>query len=183
MEDDISYKPVTVTERRLIRTWRQAGLRQSEIAHRLVRPRSTISREIARNKGGNGYQPEQANRIAQERARRPEIRRFTEEVKSDAEGLLREGWTPEMISGRARYKGRQWVCKETIYKHIYADSKTGGDLWENLPRAHRNRPPSPSTPQPSALIPQPSAFAHIPSPHGAPTEEFCCDSVPGSTPK
>ena len=135
----MSYKRVTVTERRLIRMWRQAGFRQSEMACLLARPRSTISREIARNKGGNGYLPEQANRLAEERAKRPGIRRFTEEVKSDAEGLLREGWTPEMIGGRARLEGRPWVCKETIYKHIYADAKAGGDLWENLPRAHRKR--------------------------------------------
>jgi len=31
------------------------------------------------------------------------------------------------------------VCKETIYKHVYADAKAGGTLWENLPRARRKR--------------------------------------------
>lgn len=31
------------------------------------------------------------------------------------------------------------MCKETIYKYIYADAKDGGDLWRNLPRAHRKR--------------------------------------------
>jgi IS30 family transposase len=57
----------------------------------------------------------------------------------DAEKRLRQGWTPEIISGRARLEGRAWVCKETIYKHVYADAKASGDLWRNLPRAHRKR--------------------------------------------
>jgi IS30 family transposase len=135
----MTYKRVTVFERRCIRRWRQAGFNQSEIARRLDRPRSTISRETTRNTGGNGYQPHQAHRMAQERARRPGPRRFTEEVKADAEARLCNGWTPDMISGRARLEQRPWVCKETIYKHIYADAKVGGDLWKNLPRAHRKR--------------------------------------------
>lgn len=135
----MTYRRVTVTERRLIRMWRQAGYGQREIARRLGRSASTICREIARNTGGNGYQPRQAHRMAQERVRRPGPRRFTEEVKADAEVRLRDGWTPEMISGRARLEGRAWVCKETIYKHIYANAKAGGDLWRYLPRAHRKR--------------------------------------------
>jgi len=135
----VAYRRVTVTERRLIRMWRQAGYGQREIARRLGRSASTISREITRNTGGCGYRPEQAHGLAQERARRPGPRRFTEEVQADAEARLADGWTPEMISGRARLEGRPWVCKETIYKHVYADAKAGGDLWKNLPRARRKR--------------------------------------------
>jgi IS30 family transposase len=60
-------------------------------------------------------------------------------VRVDAEAQLKEGWTPEMIGERARMEGRPWVCKETIYKHVYADAKAGGDLWKNLPRAKRKR--------------------------------------------
>ena len=60
-------------------------------------------------------------------------------MRGDAEARLREGWTPEIISQRARLDGRAWVCKETIYKHVYADAKTGGELWKHLPRARRKR--------------------------------------------
>ena len=77
--------------------------------------------------------------LAQERALRPGPRRFTDEVRLDAEARLREGWTPEIISGRARLEGRAWVCKETIYKHVYTDAKLGGDLWAHLPRSRRKR--------------------------------------------
>lgn len=133
------YRRMTVVERRLIRMWRQAGYGQREIARLLSRAPSTICREIARNSGGAGYRPEQAHRMAQARARRPGPRRFTEDVKVDAETRVRNGWTPEMICGRARLEGRAWVCKETIYKHIYADAEAGGDLYKCLPRAHRKR--------------------------------------------
>ncbi|MBT3295769.1 MAG: helix-turn-helix domain-containing protein, partial [Verrucomicrobia bacterium] len=100
--------------------WRQAGYGKREIARRLGRSPSSICREVARNTGGNGYQPRQAHEMAQDRAKRPGPRRFTEEVKADAESRLQDGWTPDMISGRARLEGRPWVCKETIYTHIYA---------------------------------------------------------------
>jgi transposase, IS30 family len=135
----MTYKRVTDAERRLIRMWRQEGCGQREVARRLRRSPSTVSREIDRNSGRNSYLPGQAHRMAQERAKRPGSRRFTEAVKEDAETRLRDGWTPAIISGRARVEGRFSVCKETIYKHIYADSKAGGDLWKYLPRARRQR--------------------------------------------
>lgn len=135
----MAYKRVTKTERNLIRMWRQAKYGLREIARRLGRSPSSICREIMKNSGGNGYQPHQAHAMAQARAKRPGARRFTEEVKKDAEARLKEGWTPDMIGGRARLEGRPWVCKETIYKHIYVDAKAGGDLWKKLPRAHRKR--------------------------------------------
>lgn len=64
---------------------------------------------------------------------------FTEDVRVEAERRLREGWTPEIISGRARMEGRPWVCKETIYKPVYTEAKAAGGLWRNQPRAHRKR--------------------------------------------
>jgi transposase, IS30 family len=139
MEDVVTYKRVTEEERRLIYRWRREGYGVRETARRLGRSAGSISRELARNRGKRGYRWKQAHWKAGERAKRPGPRRFTEAVRLDAEKKLREGWTPEIISGRARMEGRAWVCKETIYKHVYAEAKTGGELWKNLPRAHRKR--------------------------------------------
>lgn len=135
----MTYKRVTIEERRLIYRWcrEQCGVR--EIGRRLGRAASSISRELFRNRGKKGYRPRQADWKARERARRAGARRFTDAVRLDVERRLRAGWTPEIISGRARLEGRAWVCKETIYQHVYADAKAGGDLWRNLPRAHRKR--------------------------------------------
>ncbi|MEI7903485.1 MAG: IS30 family transposase [bacterium] len=135
----MAYKRVTGEERRLVYSWRRAGCGVREMARRLGRAASSISRELLRNRGQRGYRSKQAHWQATEKAKRPGARRFTEAVRVDAEARLREGWTPEIIGQRARLEGRAWVCKETIYKHIYADAKNGGTLWTNLPRAHRKR--------------------------------------------
>lgn len=134
-----NFKRVTAEERTLIYRWRKEGKAQREIARRLDRNASTISRELACNTGKRGYRPKQAHGKSQAKAKRPGPRRFTEEVQVDAEARLKEGWTPEIIGQRARLEGRPWVSKETIYKHIYADAKAGGTLWKNLPRAKRKR--------------------------------------------
>jgi len=135
----VSYTRVTGEERRLIYDWRQEGKCFREIARLLKRAASTVIREVLRNTGGRGYRPKQAHELAEARARRPGPRRFTDEVRLDAEEKLREGWTPEVICGRAAHEGRPHVCKETIYKHVYEDAKAGGNLWESLPRAKRKR--------------------------------------------
>ena len=135
----MAYKRVTEEERTFIYRWRQKGENPSEMGRRLGRAVSSISREIARNTGRRGYRPKQAHEKAQAQARRSGPRRFTETVRVDAEARIKEGWTPEIIGERARLEGRPWVCKETIYKHIYADAKAGGTLWMHLPRAKRKR--------------------------------------------
>lgn len=135
----MTYTRVTEIERSQIYMLRQAGKGVREIARLLLRTASTISREVFRNTGGKGYRPKQAQELAEERARRPGPRRFTEEVRRDVEEKLRKGWTPEIICGRAKLEGRAHVCKETVYKHVYEDAKAGGDLWERLPRAKRKR--------------------------------------------
>ncbi len=119
---------VTSQKRGLIHQWRQAGIGNNEIARRLSRNPSSISRGIKRNPSRRGYRPKQAQAqaLAEERAKRPGPRRFTEAVRKYAEGKLRQGWTPDIICGRARLKGRAHVCKETVYKHIYADAANGG---------------------------------------------------------
>lgn len=135
----MAYKRISAEERRLIYRWLRTGETQSEIARRLSRSRGSISREIGRNTGRRGYRPKQAHEKAQVQARRAGPRRFTAEVRLEAEARLREGWTPAIISGRARLDGRPWVSAETIYKHVYTDAKGGGTLWKNLPRAKRKR--------------------------------------------
>ena len=135
----MAYCRVTQEERRLIYRWRQEGYGVREIGRLLARSAGSISREIERNCGRKGYRFKQAHWKAVQRAKRSGVRRFTDDVREVAERQIREGWTPEMISGRAKLQGRPAVCKETIYKHVYADARNGGDLWGFLPRARRKR--------------------------------------------
>lgn len=61
---------LTHEDRRRIATWVAEGLGYAEIARRLGRPTSTISREVARNGGSEAYQADHAQRAAGRRARR-----------------------------------------------------------------------------------------------------------------
>ena len=135
----MAYNRVTSEERRLIYQWKQEGFSLRKIGRLLDRAPSSISREIKRNSGQRGYRPAQAQALAEARVKRPGPRRFTEAVRMDAEEKLRQGWTPEIICERARLEGRAHVCKETVYKHVYADAANGGTLWTHLPRAKRKR--------------------------------------------
>ena len=135
----MTYKRMTKTERILIYKWRQEGLIKAEIASRLGRSRSAITRELDRNSGGKGYRPQQAHKMSVERAKRPGLRVLTERQITAIKKGISNGLTPAIISGRARFEGQAFVCPETIYKYIYAEAKTGGELWKNLPRAHRRR--------------------------------------------
>jgi transposase, IS30 family len=135
----MAYKRISAEERTLIHRWIGEGETQNEIARRLSRDRGSISREIGRNTGLRGYRPKQAHEKAKAQAKRAGPRKFTQEVRQEAEARLKEGWTPAIISGRARLEGRPSVCAETIYKHVYADANAGGALWKSLPRAKRKR--------------------------------------------
>ncbi|MCE7008016.1 helix-turn-helix domain-containing protein [Kibdelosporangium philippinense] len=62
---------LTLEDRRFIADGMADGLGYAEIARRLNRPTSTISREVARNIGSHGYQPDQAEDRTRQRGRRP----------------------------------------------------------------------------------------------------------------
>jgi len=131
---------MTLEERRLLYNMRQAGDKASVICKRLGRPPCTISREVQRNSGKRGYRYKQAHAKAQARAKREVPRCFTQSMKDEVARCLEyKQSSPHIISEQARAQGRPFVCKETIYQHLYADSKAGGSLCTFLPRAHRTR--------------------------------------------
>ncbi|HEY3611227.1 MAG TPA: helix-turn-helix domain-containing protein [Pseudonocardiaceae bacterium] len=61
---------LTRADRELIAAGLAAGLEYAEIARRLDRPTSTVSREVARNSGPDGYHADEAGRATAQRARR-----------------------------------------------------------------------------------------------------------------
>jgi predicted transcriptional regulator len=61
---------LTQQDRQRIATGLAGGLAYAEIARRLERPTSTISREVGRNGGPGDYRPERAHRATVRRARR-----------------------------------------------------------------------------------------------------------------
>jgi len=121
----MTYTHLTREERYQIYALKKAGHKQYEIAELLERSKSTISRELARNIGGRGYRPKQAQCMAEER-RAMNARTIDEETWQFVCARLREEWSPDQISKYAE------ISIETVYQRVYADKRAGGLLWKNL---------------------------------------------------
>jgi hypothetical protein len=67
---DVPGGRLTRADREQIAAGLAAGLEYAEIARQLNRPTSTVSREVARNSGANGYHVDEASRATLHRARR-----------------------------------------------------------------------------------------------------------------
>jgi IS30 family transposase len=52
---------------------------------------------------------------------------------------LKEGWSPQLIAGRARLEKVGKISHECIYQFIYGKDGKHLKLWEYLPRRHRKR--------------------------------------------
>src|SRR6476620_7256743 len=107
----------------------------SSIAEQVGRDKSTISRELRRNRGERGYRPGQATRLSRERSlvSAANGRRIDEAVWAAAQSRLQEDdWSPEQIAGRFRRDGTGEISHETIYQRVYADKATGGTLHRHL---------------------------------------------------
>lgn len=115
-------------------------MKRSEIAKQVNVNKSTITRELERNKSGRwGYSASRAVAMARERHRSKRKYRIDEATWSRIESLLRCEWSPEQISKRLELEGCQKVSHETIYRHIYQNKDEGGDLYRHLRRRHRYR--------------------------------------------
>lgn len=121
----MAYTHLTREERYQIYALKKAGHKLSEIADVLVRDRSTISRELARNRGQRGYRPKQAQRMADER-RAMNARTIDDATWQFAQAKLLQQWSPEQISNHAA------ISPETVYQRVYADQRAGGLLWKQL---------------------------------------------------
>ena len=128
----MEYCQLTQAERYSIAKMRRQKLTVVQMAARLGRHRSTIYREVQRNKTTyNGhYGAEKAHSYA--KARRKRSRRkpqYSQRQLARVEGLLRRRWSPQQISGRQRRQRGLEISAQTIYRHIRRDRKAGGDLW------------------------------------------------------
>ena len=122
------------------------GLSQVEMAVRLGRSKSTISRELARNGGPSGrYTAVNAQRRYAQRREpcRPATKLASVALREAVEQRLRTEWSPEQIADTLALEFPEdkamHVSHETIYGHIYADKKRGGTLHQGLRRKHKKR--------------------------------------------
>ena len=111
-----------------------------DIAERLGRAASTVSRELRRNLGvRDGYQPEQADQMALRRRRRPKPTLLQPHPRLQAwvQAKLNEYLSPEQIAGRLPLEfgddETMRISHESIYQAIYVHPR--GELKRQL-RAH-----------------------------------------------
>jgi IS30 family transposase len=102
---------------------------------------STISRELRRNaaRGDGAYRAGQAQEHTN--ARRSRTRHWSKLTCKQwmlAEDLLREGLSPDQISGKLCRDGKLHISHETIYQYVWADKHAGGSLYLCL-RQHTKR--------------------------------------------
>jgi len=133
-------KHLTVEQRYTISVMKQQGYKQKEIAKAIGKDKSVISREIKRNcdKRSGEYRHDLAQRKCEQRHHSKSKKcRFTEQVKTDVDTWLKQDYSPEQISGRAKLEGKECVSHERIYQYIWKDKKEGGTLCLHLRRKGR----------------------------------------------
>jgi IS30 family transposase len=126
-----TYTQLTREQRYQIKVLLDTGHQQTEIAQQLGVNKSTISREVRRNRGQRGYRPKQAHERALGRRQGKARTRIDPETWALVDKKIRADWSPEQISGRVQKEGLA-ISHEHIYQHIYANQRAGGTLWTHL---------------------------------------------------
>ena len=126
-----TYKQLTREQRYQIYALMKMGHNQTEIAEVVSVHKSTVGRELQRNRGQRGYRPKQAHQLALSRRNKAK-RRIQPETWELIETKLRLDWSPEQISGWMMRKEGISVSHEWIYQSILADKQAGGDLYRHL---------------------------------------------------
>ena len=135
----MNYKQLAREQRYQINILRKAGHNQTKIALLLGCHKSTISRELRRNRGQKGYRHHQAGELALDRRCEGYRSRIPWQTWQQVERLLRQDWSPEQISGRLKLAQQPSVSHEWIYLYVYADKRRGGTLHRHLRSQKKQR--------------------------------------------
>lgn len=127
------YKQLTSEQRCQISGLLKAGFKPTHIANEVGINKTTISRELKRNRGQRGWRPKQAQALRDERCKAcSNAKRFTQEDWKRVESLIQQDMSLDQAAERLALEGGLQISHETIYQHIYADKHRGGSLWQHL---------------------------------------------------
>jgi len=132
---------ITKEQRYLIEAYLKSGMKNDFIAQELGVHRSTIYREINRNKSKKGqYSAAKACLFSLERKDRFTYnRKFDTVCQKQVEAFLNDQWSPKQIVGHCNRVGIKMVSHEQIYQYIRLDKQQGGKLYENCRHKLKNR--------------------------------------------
>ena len=119
----MSYKQLSSKERIVLEKLFSADLKQKEIAEILHRPKSTISKEIDRNRDKNGNYRAKIARQKLKKRRTKANQKFKKlnsksSLKQYVIRKLKKYWSPQQIAAKSTQKDRK-ICHETIYQFVY----------------------------------------------------------------
>lgn len=118
------YQHLSIKERESILKLSAQGKGIREISREMCRSAGTISREIKRNSGKDGYWPEAAEKKYRKRREKCRRKRILDEPEIKAfvqRKILEEQWSPEQIANRAKLENSVYqVSYPTIYRAIHA---------------------------------------------------------------
>ena len=135
----MNYRQLAREQRYQIYALKRAGHNQSQIASVVGCHKSTISRELRRNRGLKGYRPYQADELAYDRQCDAYRARIAWQTWEQVERLLLQEWSPEQIAGRLKLEKQPTVSHECIYLYVYADKRHGGTLHRHLRSQKKQR--------------------------------------------
>lgn len=145
----MAHTELDLRERRAIENMLNAKMPVNKIAAEIGRHRSTVYREISRNRFEDdelphlrGYYGVHAQRTAHSRrARRRKLIRL-DGLRAHVIDRLIEGWTPEQIAGRLGHDDQPVrVSHETIYAYVYSPEGQSEQLARHLPSRRKKRRP------------------------------------------
>jgi transposase, IS30 family len=132
---------LTQAERYCIQEFLVMGWPVAAIATVLDRDRSTIWRELRRNRNARQqYEGHHAHGLARRRrstARRNQ--RFTAEDWACVDVCLEHEWSPEQVSLRFAALDILRISHTTIYTRLHARRREADSLWPHLRQGHRQR--------------------------------------------
>jgi transposase, IS30 family len=138
----MAYTHLTREARYQIHALRRQGVSNARIAAEVGCHPSTVSREIRRNAGKRGYFPAVAHDNARARqTQRRNARSFSPEQWAHVACYLRQDLSPQQVAGRLGVEGALSISHEAIYRFVYQDKVSGGDLVQHLrcQKPHRKR--------------------------------------------
>jgi len=135
----MTYTQLTLLQRYQIHAWFKAGFNQTEIAKEIGCHKSTISRELRRNRGKRDYYALLAQLLAAKRRRNSHKPRISKRTWRLIERYLRLEWSPQQIHGWLKRQRKPTVSPERIYQYIYADQRRGGTLYRHLRSQKKQR--------------------------------------------
>jgi len=126
-----TYTQLAQEQRYQVYALLKIGHNQTEIATVVGVDKSTISRELGRNRGHRGYRPKQAHWMALNR-RNHTPPRISPDTWALIEAKTRLDWSPEQIASWMRKNTDVSISHEWIYQYILADKQAGGELYRHL---------------------------------------------------